>query len=667
MTRSITIAGVTRTTVWEARDFELVEHAFRGEVGLGGFDLDDPTASYDVVGLKQVLVSESTASPTRVFTGYTADRGLGRGEEARAASERKWDVAVVDANTLLNDRLIEGGGRPAETDVERVQWLLGRPYAVGLADTYVAAGNTVAMPSNTSYSGQYPRDVLEDCAAASGKNYYVVYDGTDLALFYDLDSSANWSSTLRLSDVDADVDNTITWAPQWRGAPGLRRDPSELYSGVWLDYPNGYVFLRNGSIASNYRQRETRLYDDRAHTAVQATAIASNYLAQYGLVEDDTISPTITVAKQYVNLARTGQRISTKFTHLGDSGFTWRRIARRSVRPAAGGDPDAYDIDFELVRPVKVRRRIAGRDTGTTRGGEPYRRWDEFDRTVTNGTSSDRWGISTSGYAYAWGTFPGSSSASVGEDVGTVIVDGGASTTAEISGTGAWSADLFTMTARVRWNRVPDNTAASGKKAFLEFDFGIILTVSVSSYNPSPDPITNGGYIQLGSEVLQKTAWSAGVWYRLRLEMQSTVLARVKVWKEAEGEPSAWTLTDSSIGATSPSLWAIAVGLTNAGAETASPLTFDVDWIDFSSGPLPEGVVTMTGSSGQRVARTEVAVADGSTAVFYTFTPYRDNSLEIWVDGLTQRVTETIAGNGQFTLDFTPFDGEVIEAAWTIR
>ena len=40
MSRSITIDGVARSTVWEARDFEFVEHAFRGEVGQGGFDQD---------------------------------------------------------------------------------------------------------------------------------------------------------------------------------------------------------------------------------------------------------------------------------------------------------------------------------------------------------------------------------------------------------------------------------------------------------------------------------------------------------------------------------------------------------------------------------------------------------------------------------------------------
>ena len=356
MSRSITIDGVARSTVWEARDFEFVEHAFRGEVGQGGFDLDDPTASYSVVGLKQVLVSESTASPTRIFTGYTIDRGLGRDDEARAAVERKWDVGIADANPRFEDRIIDGGARAAETDVARVSWLLTTAF-LPVRSTYVAASPTTTLLAN-DYTGQTPRDVLADCAEQAGKNFYLVFDGTDLALFYDLDSSSNWSSTLRLSDVDADVNSTVTWAPQWRGAPGLRRDPSELYSGFWVEYSGGRIFVQSGSVASNFRQREMLVNAGHLTTAAAATTYGNQLITDQGAAEEDVITATVTVAKQYVNLARAGQRISTKFVHLGDSGFGWRRIARRSVRPTVDGDPDQYDVTFALNKPLKTRRRV---------------------------------------------------------------------------------------------------------------------------------------------------------------------------------------------------------------------------------------------------------------------------------------------------------------------
>lgn len=364
MTRTISIAGVDRTAVWEAREFVLVEVAFRGEVGFGGFDLDDPTAGYDVIGLKQVIVSESTATPTRVFTGYTTDRGLGRDPEAGVATERKWDVAVADANSLFDDRIIDGGARAAETDVARVTWLLSTPF-LPLRSTYVAATPTTSLLPR-DYTGQTPRAVLAECAEQAGKNFYLVHDGTDLALFYDRNSSSNWSSTLRLSDVAADVDNTVTWAPGWGGVPGLRRDPSELYSGFYVEYSGGRVFVQSGSVASNFRQRERRVFAGHLDTAAAATAYGNQLITDQGTAEEDVITATITVAKQYVNLARGGQRIATKFTHLGDSDFGWRRIARRMVRPAAGDDPDSYELTFELGAPLKTWRRVgAGTQPGS--------------------------------------------------------------------------------------------------------------------------------------------------------------------------------------------------------------------------------------------------------------------------------------------------------------
>jgi hypothetical protein len=359
LTLSITYDGGSISSNTAFSTFEFVEMAYRGEVGQGSITIDDATATRNIVGLKTVIATESQdVTDTRLFTGLTERRQLGRGDGRIAASEREWTVGLTDMNDVLRERVITSGKRPAETDVARATWLVGSGFLPGVVGTYISASGPVTLPA-TNYAGKYGFDVLTDCQDASSKNFFVTWNGSSLALFYDFETSSNFASTLRISDTPADIDYVTTFPPDWDNNPGLERDPGEVYSGMWLEYNGGHVLYQSGTIASNFRQREVVLFNDRPRTKTQATALATALVTAQS-VEEDRITLSIHVDRQYVNKVRAGQRILLKARALGLTDFTAYRVVRKSTKPGRveGGSPTRYTINLELAAPKKVKNRL---------------------------------------------------------------------------------------------------------------------------------------------------------------------------------------------------------------------------------------------------------------------------------------------------------------------
>jgi hypothetical protein len=369
LTLSITYDGGSISSNTSFSTFEFVEMAYRGEVGQGSITIDDATATRNIVGLKTVIATESQdVTDTRLFTGLTERRGLGRSDSRVAASERDWTVTLTDMNDVLRERVITSGNRPAETDVARVHWLVGSGFLPDVLGTYVSLSNPVTLPA-TNYAGRYGFDVLTDCQDASSKNFFVTWHGSSLALFYDADTSSNFASTLRISDTPADIDYVTTFPPDWDNNPGLERDPGEVYSGMWLEYNGGHIFYRSGAVASNFRQREVSLFNDRPKTATQATTLATKLVSQQS-VEEDRITLSIHVDRQYANIVRAGQRVLLKARSIGVTTFTAYRVVRKSTKPGRveGGSPTRYTLNLELAAPKKIKNRLhsVGRSGSTT-------------------------------------------------------------------------------------------------------------------------------------------------------------------------------------------------------------------------------------------------------------------------------------------------------------
>jgi hypothetical protein len=392
-----TINGTDKSSTIRADPpWSLTECAFRGQVGASRFIIDDTAGSYTPSGQKAITVSESEGGPTRLFTGYIAERKVMRG--SMPPGQRQWEVTVEDLNVLLDDRVITGsdGNRSAETDAARILWLISDASMSPVSTGHIPNTNTVNM-DDVDYRGKRPRDVLEDCAQKSGKNFFVYYD-SGIKLFYDLDTGTNWSADETISDVAADVDDANCFAAI---NPERTLDPSRVYSKVRLRYKGGSATVSNATTATNYRTREVYKRYKRIKTSARATEQAQKWLDQ-AAAEQETISCSIECPAEWVNEMLPGMRVQVKLTRLGISSFTWYRITQRTVTPV---NDVRYRIDFvfaDTIRPTKFQT-----DT------------DDAEEEMSNATEDDATVIIDSGGI----TVDGGSIVVTNED-GVVIIDG---------------------------------------------------------------------------------------------------------------------------------------------------------------------------------------------------------------------------------------------------
>ena len=350
-------AGIGDLAVRLGSGFALAECAEAGVVATSTVQIDDPSGALNIVGLKSFRMVETASSWQRGFTGYVADRTLARADSLLTGAARRWDAAVLDANSALNFRALRGSAanRPAETDAARIAWWLGSGFAAGISDTgYVDTSGAVSLDA-CDYRGRFGADLLADCSTTSGKNYFVAYDEAagGLALHYYASSSSLWTCSVKVSNVAADVDQATVFVASEDAK--LSRDPSRVYSGVYLAYGDGSasVYVSDSGTASAFAARDYSTVDTTVKSSSGATAKA-NKLQNQSSSEYDRITCTLRkVPAAYLNLIRTGQRIQVKFTHLpGYTSYTYIRIARRTVRQATSG---LYELDLELANTKAIR------------------------------------------------------------------------------------------------------------------------------------------------------------------------------------------------------------------------------------------------------------------------------------------------------------------------
>ena len=341
-----------------------ITQAELGSVGIAGIPFDDPAGTLTVNGWQTFTVDES-AGPTgqqRVFTGYIADRKYQRGTGSASTSlitsgARLIDTSIVELNTMLSFRLFPpsdtAAKRPAETDVQRVQWLLTTTYLAPTVHDYgfVNTSGGISMDS-ADYRGQSAYSLLNDCAQASGKNFFVYFDESHNAvgLFYDFDTSTNYTCTLNLSDTLADYDGVTTFI--YDRDAYLERDPSRVYSGVQVPYsgPASPVYVSNATTASRFVARDTTAPNVNTKSSAVATASGNRYLTTIS-TESDRIFCTVQVPAAKAPLIRSGMRIQFKSTFMpGMSSYVYCRIMRAEVKQDEETD-QLYNIALELIPP----------------------------------------------------------------------------------------------------------------------------------------------------------------------------------------------------------------------------------------------------------------------------------------------------------------------------
>jgi hypothetical protein len=321
---------------------------------MSGLTLDDPTGSLDVTALRAFAIEEADCSKRRLFSGYVADRSQARGDGSHRSlilgAARTWDTTLVDYNNTMWQRVIRGsdGNRPAETDVARINWIIGSAYTATVSDAGLISSSGPVNMDAADYRGRYPADVAADCGNASQKNYFVYFDEATWhpAFAYFDPTSTTYTSTLQFSNVLSDVDSSTTFA-----ATGvLDLDPSAVYSGVYLRYSGGTVYRQNTTTLSDIGIRDASIDEPDIKTSAAAIARADAYLVAAG-VEQKTLKIHTELPSTHVNLILPGQRVRVKFSHLtGYTSFAYARVVTRTVSQAEGSDK-VYIVELECRNP----------------------------------------------------------------------------------------------------------------------------------------------------------------------------------------------------------------------------------------------------------------------------------------------------------------------------
>lgn len=338
------------------QDAQLTQHAEEGTVALSSINIDDPEGALDIVGFRRIRAYETSAtgSNTLAYNGWVADKSVTRGPFVTGSS-RLWAVSMTDQNAVLGYRVMIGADnkRPRENDIQRVNWILGTAELSVVTEHEYVASSAAAMMDAVDYNGQTPMDILNDCAQASGRNYFVYSkDGGSLGatptlgLFYDRATSTVYSSPLRLSNLASDVDGVWTFAIS--DDTELSRDPSRVYSGALVQYDGGLVYEQSQTTYVNFTKRDAIVPAPNVKSRTTATNRALRYLSDSD-TEEDRITTSYYVPASKLNFAREGMRIQFRATHLPNFGtFSWLRILSRTFVQVSEQDDPTYRVTLTL-------------------------------------------------------------------------------------------------------------------------------------------------------------------------------------------------------------------------------------------------------------------------------------------------------------------------------
>lgn len=338
--------------------------AFMGEVSITSIGLDDDDASVGApAGLKVVEIIETDTSPdTVLYSGRVAPRDLSRGTMP-IGDARYSNIAVADRNIDFGGLPIGRRARPVETDVARVTWawnefLRGSPRAsTDLDDTYLSTDNPYTMPAQV-YERCHPFEVIQDCADATGKLFFITVDGE---LFYDREGTTAYQAGLMVTDVDPNLtDEFPPIEPQGTYDPDEFRSHGHLFFGT-----SGHVVASRQAAMNAHDYWGDVLTDDRAKTSADALARLQSWLDDVDH-EEARYTFSLRLTSTQVDLIKPGQSFQLRSAAMG----ILNSIDVRAAEVAwAIPVPGIYIATISAARPGKLRRRHPSHVGGPGPGG----------------------------------------------------------------------------------------------------------------------------------------------------------------------------------------------------------------------------------------------------------------------------------------------------------
>lgn len=334
---------------------QLAEAASVGEAATSGLEVDDPDGTWDFVGLRQLLVRETSAPSNNqiVLSGIIQDRKVSRDDSMLTGAARRWSIDLTDYNYHLGKRVFTDADakRPAETAGDRLRWLLSS--AAGISWSMYDLGHVTYPTTNldaTDYRGQRPTDLLADCAVEGGYNFWLGYNEAagKPELFFMHPGSVEYDSGVTISNDPSEVDDVVGFAPS--DDAELTRSPSRIAFGVYLAYAKGSVYVRNQTTGAQFAKVDQTAPMSNVKTEARATRVANRFLAVHD-TEEDKISCSIWVPAASVNAVRPGHLVWARFAHF--PGYDDTAVPMRVDRRVVAQDPEtgAYiDVDDSEIR-----------------------------------------------------------------------------------------------------------------------------------------------------------------------------------------------------------------------------------------------------------------------------------------------------------------------------
>ena len=352
-----------RTDSWT-----LTESAEEGSVGAATLVADDADGTFGaltMLGSHIEVIDSDSAGDSVVWAGHIGEQTLSRGDTVLSA---QWSNSTMDRNYGWARRALTGtaSNRPAETDTQRVAWLLATSEASADLDdvtTYVSAAAGTPMDA-CDYRGQTVDQVMSDCSTASGRNWWAqemgavpgtatgtaYWAGVKTYAWYDLDTSAAYGGTCVITNDASLVDLATYWPPSQDAE--MYRDFSGVYSGALGNWDGGSTYRFRAATASAYGRRDTVVPLPNVKSAATAAKVLDRMLES--MAEPHVrVRVGLEVPASVVNQFKPGMRVVGKFTHFtsGLDGLAWYRVLNREVSQAAAGE--RYRLRLEMT-PVAV-------------------------------------------------------------------------------------------------------------------------------------------------------------------------------------------------------------------------------------------------------------------------------------------------------------------------
>ncbi len=346
--------------------FSVQMAASMGDVGTSTVAIDDTTGTVghsgdQIKGYHTIEISEDAvaAGNQLILSSITGKRTYARADSLLTGPAVRITMTLEDTNRITQFQLFRGSSsftRPAETVGARLTALIANA-ATPFIDSGLVVYPTTLMDAN-DYNGQTASGVLDDCAETVGYNWFIYkIDETtsDYCLaFFDPNTSTLYSSTLRLTNVLADIDSTVnggdgathTWGVL--AGDSLDRDPQNVASGIYMPWAGGVYFGFRGATRDEFGDASITAADNNVKTLTAATARV-NRLEWQSSTEEDGLSVSVNLPAANVNDVREGQRIQVKFEQLPGykSSYTWCRVMYRTVSQQALTD-EFYTVDLTL-------------------------------------------------------------------------------------------------------------------------------------------------------------------------------------------------------------------------------------------------------------------------------------------------------------------------------